>query len=74
MDLTSRAIGPDDWIAPLKHVEGHTFRRVRSDDGPSYGRYQLSTRSTRGREHAETGWLTLAEIAEALDKIAAEHR
>jgi CubicO group peptidase (beta-lactamase class C family) len=30
--LTSRAIGLDDWIAALKHVEGHVFRRVRTDD------------------------------------------
>jgi CubicO group peptidase (beta-lactamase class C family) len=30
--LGSRAIDPDDWIAPLKHVEGHVFRRVRTDD------------------------------------------
>ena len=30
--LTSRAIDPDEWIAPLKHVEGHVFRRVRTDD------------------------------------------
>ena len=32
VDLTSRAIDPDDWISPLKHVDGHVFRRVRSDD------------------------------------------
>jgi CubicO group peptidase (beta-lactamase class C family) len=30
--LSSRAIDLDDWIAPLKHVEGHVFRRVRTDD------------------------------------------
>jgi len=30
--LSNRAIDPDDWIAPLKHVEGHVFRRVRNDD------------------------------------------
>jgi len=30
--LTSRAIDPDDWIAPLKHVDGPVFRRVRKDD------------------------------------------
>ncbi len=30
--LSNRAIDPDDWIAPLKHVEGHVFRRVRTDD------------------------------------------
>ena len=30
--LSSRAIDPDDWIAPLKHVDGHVFRRVRTDD------------------------------------------
>ncbi len=30
--LENRAIDPDDWIAPLKHVDGHVFRRVRSDD------------------------------------------
>jgi len=30
--LGSRAIDPDDWIAPLKHVEGHVFQRVRTDD------------------------------------------
>ena len=30
--LTSRAVKPDDWIAPLKHVEGHVFRRIRTDD------------------------------------------
>jgi CubicO group peptidase (beta-lactamase class C family) len=30
--LGNRAIDPDDWIAPLKHVEGHVFRRVRTDD------------------------------------------
>ena len=32
VDLTNRAIDPDDWISPLKHVEGHVFRRVRTDD------------------------------------------
>ena len=32
VDLTSRAIDPDDWISPLKHVDGHAFTRVRSDD------------------------------------------
>jgi hypothetical protein len=32
VDLTSRAIDPDDWMSPLKHIEGHVFRRVRSDD------------------------------------------
>ncbi len=30
--LSSRAIDPEEWIAPLKHVEGHVFRRVRTDD------------------------------------------
>ena len=30
--LSSRAIDPEEWIAPLKHVEGHIFRRVRTDD------------------------------------------
>jgi hypothetical protein len=30
--LTSRAIDPEDWIQPLRHVEGHVFRRVRQDD------------------------------------------
>jgi CubicO group peptidase (beta-lactamase class C family) len=30
--LRSRAIDPDDWISPLKHVDGHVFRRVRKDD------------------------------------------
>jgi CubicO group peptidase (beta-lactamase class C family) len=30
--LSNRAIDPDDWIAPLKHIEGHVFRRVRNDD------------------------------------------
>jgi len=30
--LSNRAIDPEDWIAPLKHVEGHVFRRVRTDD------------------------------------------
>ncbi len=32
MGLSNRAIDPDDWIVPLKHVEGHVFRRVRNDD------------------------------------------
>ncbi len=32
MWLRSREVELDDWIAPLKHVEGHVFRRVRSDD------------------------------------------
>jgi len=32
VSLSNRAIDPDDWIAPLKHVEGHVFRRVRTDD------------------------------------------
>jgi len=32
VNLTSRAIDPDDWISALKHVDGHVFRRVRSDD------------------------------------------
>jgi len=31
--LGSRTIDPADWIAPLKHVDGHVFRRVRTDDG-----------------------------------------
>jgi CubicO group peptidase (beta-lactamase class C family) len=30
--LGSRAVDPDDWIQPLKHVDGHVFRRVRQDD------------------------------------------
>jgi CubicO group peptidase (beta-lactamase class C family) len=30
--LSSRAIDPEEWIAPLQHVEGHVFRRVRTDD------------------------------------------
>jgi CubicO group peptidase (beta-lactamase class C family) len=30
--LGSRSTDPEDWIAPLKHVEGHVFRRVRTDD------------------------------------------
>lgn len=32
VDLNSRASDPEDWIQPLKLVEGATFRRVRSDD------------------------------------------
>jgi hypothetical protein len=32
VSLSNRAIDPDDWIAPLRHVEGHVFRRVRTDD------------------------------------------
>lgn len=32
VDLNSRAVDPEDWIQPLKLVEGTTFRRVRSDD------------------------------------------
>lgn len=32
VSLTSRAIDPDDWIAPLKHIDGHVFRRIRTDD------------------------------------------
>jgi CubicO group peptidase (beta-lactamase class C family) len=32
VDLSSRELDPDDWIHPLKHIEGTTFRRVRSDD------------------------------------------
>lgn len=32
VDLNSRAVDPEDWIQPLKPVEGTTFRRVRSDD------------------------------------------
>jgi CubicO group peptidase (beta-lactamase class C family) len=31
--LASPAIEPSDWIQPLEHVEGNTFRRVREDDG-----------------------------------------
>jgi CubicO group peptidase (beta-lactamase class C family) len=30
--LRSRAIDPEEWISPLKHVEGHVFRRIRTDD------------------------------------------
>jgi CubicO group peptidase (beta-lactamase class C family) len=30
--LRSRAIDPEDWISPLKHAEGHVFRRIRTDD------------------------------------------
>jgi CubicO group peptidase (beta-lactamase class C family) len=30
--LSNSAVDPDDWIAPLKHVDGHVFRRVRTDD------------------------------------------
>jgi CubicO group peptidase (beta-lactamase class C family) len=30
--LGSREIDPEDWISPLKHVEGHVFRRIRTDD------------------------------------------
>ena len=33
VSLTNREIDPDKWIAPLTHVEGHVFRRVRADDG-----------------------------------------
>jgi CubicO group peptidase (beta-lactamase class C family) len=32
VDLNSRAVDPEDWIQPLRLVEGTTFRRVRSDD------------------------------------------
>ena len=32
MSLTSRSIDPEDWISPLQHVEGHVFRRIRTDD------------------------------------------
>jgi CubicO group peptidase (beta-lactamase class C family) len=30
--LSSEAVDLDEWIAPLQHVEGHVFRRVRTDD------------------------------------------
>ncbi len=33
VQLANRATDPDDWIMPLKHIEGHGFRRVRADDG-----------------------------------------
>ncbi|MBW2257047.1 MAG: serine hydrolase [Deltaproteobacteria bacterium] len=33
VDLTSRETDPNDWIAPLKRIEGRVFRRVRPDDG-----------------------------------------
>jgi hypothetical protein len=32
VSLSNRAIDLDDWIALLKHVEGHVFRRMRTDD------------------------------------------
>ncbi len=32
VDLDSRAVDRDDWISPLRHIEGNVFRRVRSDD------------------------------------------
>ena len=32
VDLGNRTVDPDDWIRPLRFVEGTTFRRVRSDD------------------------------------------
>jgi len=32
VDLDNRAVDRDDWISPLKHIEGSVFRRVRSDD------------------------------------------
>lgn len=32
VSLSNRAIDTDDWISPLKHVDGHVFRRVRKDD------------------------------------------
>ena len=32
VDLSSRELDTDDWVHPLKHIEGTTFRRVRSDD------------------------------------------
>ena len=30
--LGGRAVDPDDWIHPLKRIDGHIFRRVRTDD------------------------------------------
>ena len=32
VDLDSSAVDLDDWVSPLKHIEGNVFRRVRSDD------------------------------------------
>jgi CubicO group peptidase (beta-lactamase class C family) len=33
MDLDSRAVELEEWIDPLRHVDGTVFRRVRADDG-----------------------------------------
>ena len=32
VDLDSSAVDLDDWVSPLRHIEGNVFRRVRSDD------------------------------------------
>ena len=32
VDLDSSAVDLDDWVSPLKHIEGNVFRRIRSDD------------------------------------------
>lgn len=32
VELGNTAVDPDEWILPLKHIEGNVFRRVRSDD------------------------------------------
>jgi len=33
VELGNTAVELDDWIQPLKHIEGNVFRRVRADDG-----------------------------------------
>lgn len=32
VDLDNSAVDLDDWVQPLKHIEGNVFRRIRSDD------------------------------------------